>query len=224
MKTRILITTVVTAVVFMATASHAAEKKVYESAEETKPLKAGDMVPDVNVRTLEGEEVALRDLAAEQPMALVFYRGGWCPYCTKHLKSLREAEGPLNEMGYQLVAISPDSPENLAEAKEKHRFEYSLYSDADLSAAQAFGIAFRLDKETLTKYDGYGIDLAESSGGANSDALPVPAVFLINTEGEIVWTHSDPDYTKRLDNDDLLSAAEMNTGSKSEGSSKKEGS
>ncbi len=72
------------------------------------PLKVGDTIPDVSVRNEADQPVALRQLVAVRPTVLIFYRGGWCPYCTRHLKALSGIEADLNKAGAQLVAIAVD--------------------------------------------------------------------------------------------------------------------
>jgi len=91
-------------------------------------------------------------------------------------------------------------------SREAKGIGYSLYSDSELTAARAFGIAFQLTPEEVEKYAGYGIDLEEASGEKHHQ-LPVPSVFLVDAGGEIRWTYSNPDYRVRPENSVLLEAA-----------------
>ena len=175
-------------------------------AAQAAPLKAGDPVPGVTVKTASGDDVSLQRLTATQPTAIIFYRGGWCPYCTKHLMALAEIEEELHGLGYLLVAISPDRPEKAAETAAESPFRYRLLSDASASAARAFGLAFRVDDETVELYKTYGIDLEDASGESHH-LLPVPAVFLTGLDGTITYAHADPDYKERLDPTAILEAA-----------------
>jgi peroxiredoxin len=175
-------------------------------AAQTSPLSVGDPVPAVTVKTASGDDVSLRNLTATQPTAIIFYRGGWCPYCTKHLMALAEIEDELHGLGYLLLAISPDRPEKAAETATESPFRYRLLSDASASAARAFGLAFRVDDETVEMYKTYGIDLEDASGEAHH-LLPVPAVFLTGLDGTITYAHADPDYKERLDPSAILDAA-----------------
>lgn len=183
-----------------------AAEKVADAPEAVEPLQKGATVPDVTLRTVDGEEVKLREVVAEKPAALIFYRGGWCPYCNKHLKDVQEIEDEIKEAGYQIIAISPDDPAHLKKTLDQHGFSYTLMSDSKMEASKRFGLAFRLDGDTLERYKGFGIDLGNSSGGGNKDALPVPAFYLVNTEGEITFAHTDADYKKRLSNEEILEA------------------
>lgn len=176
------------------------------SAEETEPLQPGAKAPEGTYTDSEGREISITDLVRENPIVLVYYRGDWCPYCNQHLRNLKEIEKDLIALGVSLIAISPDKPEILARTEKNEDLPYRLFSDASMEMARKFGIAFKVSDETIEKYKGYKIDLEEASG-YDHHLLPVPAVFLIDTSGTILWTHSDPDYKKRLDSHDLLDIA-----------------
>lgn len=186
-------------------ARHTAQTSIPTTADAVRPLLVGARTPQVTLRDAEGRPVSLRTLLAEKPTVLVFYRGGWCMYCNTHLGQLKQAEARVLESGWQIVAVSPDRPEKLRESLQKHEVNYTLLSDSDMAAAQAFGIAFQVDDETVTKYQGYGIDLDDASGRAHH-LLPVPSVFLVDAEGVIVFQYVNPDYTVRLHPDVLLAA------------------
>jgi len=108
---------------------------------ETIPsaLKVGDSIPDVILRTVEEKEVSLRKLVSDKPAVLVFYRGGWCPFCNRHLQSLSSIEEDLTKEGMQLIAISMDQPSKLRETMLKDKLHYTLLSDSDANAVKAFG-------------------------------------------------------------------------------------
>jgi len=176
------------------------------SAEDARPLKAGDAVPKVTLTTVDGRPFDLRKAVAKKPTALIFYRGGWCPFCTRQLSGLRKIAPELRRLGYQILAVSPDRPKHLRESITKVGLDYRLLSDSDMAAARAFGLAFQVDAATLKKYEGYGIDLEEASGQSHH-LLPIPAVFLVNTDGGIRFAFANPDYKVRLKPEALLSAA-----------------
>ncbi len=177
------------------------------SPEDVRPLQVGVPVPQVSLLDVQGDSVPLHDRVAEQPSVLIFYRGGWCPYCTEHLSELADVEDELTRRGFQLLAISPDRPAKLDIDVEGVEIGYELFSDASMDAAKAFGLAFRVDPATLERYDEYGIDLAEASGH-DHHLLPVPAVYLIDTEGVIQYVYANPDHTTRLEPEAILEAAD----------------
>lgn len=180
-----------------------AESSVANSADKVKPLLVGASVPPLTLRTVDGEQFDLSEAIAAKPTVLVFYRGGWCPFCNAHLGALKRAEPTILESGWQTFAVSPDRPGKLAETEQKHQMSYRLLSDSEMTAAEAFGIAFEVDDATLERYKGYGVDLRAASG-QNHHLLPVPAVFLVNTDGIITFEYVNPDYKVRLDPDVLI--------------------
>lgn len=175
-------------------------------AEAIRPLAVGARVPKVTLRSVRGPAVSLRAEAAKQPLVLIFYRGGWCPYCTLHLAELEKVEGKLRGMGLRIVAISPDRPEELEKSANKEALSYTLLSDASMEAARAFGVAFRVDDATVEQYKGHGIDL-EAASGETHHLLPVPAVFIVGTDGRVKFAYANPDYKVRLSTVELLDAA-----------------
>ena len=181
--------------------------EVPASAKNISPLLIGASVPEVTLRTADGEAFELSAAVSRKPAVLIFYRGGWCPYCNLHLGQLQEAEDDLVKLGYQILAVSPDRPARLAESVEKGNLTYTLLSDSAMDAAKAFGIAFRVADITVEKYKGYGIDLEDASGQEHH-LLPVPAVFIVGTDGRIKFVYANPDYKTRLAPDVLLQAAE----------------
>lgn len=118
------------------------------SAAAAKPISVGRPVPVVAVQTADGSSLDLAAATAGRPTLLLVYRGGWCPYCTKHLAGLQEIEPELAKLGYQTLAVSPEPAAALAGIAEKHRLTLRLLSDSTGAAAQALGLAFRVDDET----------------------------------------------------------------------------
>ena len=172
---------------------------------DATPLKVGATIPDVKLRTEENQEVSLRKLVSEKPTVLIFYRGGWCPFCTRHLKDLAGIEEDLNKAGAQLLAISMDTPAKLKATPARDQLHYRLLSDSDAVAIKAFGIAFKVDAATVEKYKGYGINL-DAASGKDHHLLPHPAVFVTNTNGVIRFAHVNADYKVRLEPKKILAA------------------
>ncbi len=177
------------------------------SAKEAKPITVGSRVPKVSVMNLKNDVVSLKEILNGKPTVIVFYRGGWCPYCVRQLADLAKTAPELEKMGFQIVGITPDTPEKINTSIEKGELPYAIYSDAKADAMKAFGVAFRLDDETFTTYkDKYGMNLEERSGETHH-ILPVPTVFLIDKRGKITFEYSNPDYSIRLKGSELLEAA-----------------
>lgn len=167
--------------------------------EDISPLLIGENVPKAILKDRNGKNFDLNKAIAMQPTILVFYRGGWCPYCSKQLSALQTLQPELLELGYQLLAISTDKPEGLAGSMDKQQLTYTLLSDADLALSRQFGIAYKAP-------EGYWKMLPETTGGKNGSLLlPVPSVFILDRKGMIQFEYINPDFRQRL-NPALLKA------------------
>lgn len=163
-----------------------------QNPEDISPLLIGESIPTVVLKDAEGNDFDLNRAIANKPSILIFYRGGWCPYCSKQLSGLQELMPQLEKIGYQLIAISTDSPDGLAlSASEKH-LGYTLLSDADLQVSKKFGLAFKAPQA-------YWEMLPKTTGGKNKDLLlPVPSIFILDRGGKIHYEYINPDFKQRL--------------------------
>lgn len=175
-------------------------------ANEVRPLLEGMKVPDVKVTDTDGAPFSLKALLMQKPSVVVFYRGGWCPYCSAQLAGLKDIEKPLTEAGYQILAVSPQSLKQLNDQKLEEEFAARLLADSELSALNGFGISYYVDDETASKYDSYNIALTKDSTG--KAVLPAPAVFIVDKKGVVQFSYVNPDYTVRPSSELILAAAQ----------------
>lgn len=167
------------------------------SATDISPLLIGEKIPDVTLKTISGASVNLGTIFSDKPSVLIIYRGGWCPFCNVQLADLQSIEKDILNLGFQIIAISPDSPENLRASVDKHKLNYRLYSDASMALSQSLGIAFSVS-ETMAER------LKNASGGLNPGMLPVPSVFVVDSTGQILFEYINPDYKTRIKGNLLL--------------------
>lgn len=172
---------------------------------ERSALQVGDPAPDLTLPDALGKPVRLSDLWASGPLVLVFYRGGWCPYCNLELRAWQQQLDELRRRGAGLVAISPQTPDNSLSTAEKNALAFPVLSDSALAAAQAFGVAFELPPELVDLYGRVGNDLPTLNGNGQW-VLPVPASYVVGRDGRIAWAHIDSDYRLRADPLDVLQA------------------
>lgn len=191
---------------FYSTSVTAQQKSYAEKPGMVTPILINSVIPDVNLKATDGATVSLREKVAEKPTLLVFYRGGWCPYCSRHMMDLQKIEKEIVGLGYQVLAISPDRPEELSKSINTGELTYTLLSDSPMDVSKAFGIAFKVDSKTVARYKELGIDL-EKSSGYDHHLLPVPAVFIVDQEGVVKFTYVNPNYRERINGDVLLTAA-----------------
>jgi len=173
---------------------------------QVHPLSVGNPAPVFSARTADGVLRKFSPDAYSKPTIVLFYRGGWCPYCNMQLSDMRLVEPKLRASGFEIVFLSTDQPKLLYSSLKATDIHYTLLSDNHLKAARAFHIAYHLDSATLAKQREYGVDL-ERTTGTKLHELPVPSVFMIDTSGTIRFVYSNPDYTVRLGADALWAAA-----------------
>lgn len=179
---------------------------IHPDANDVQPLLPGMTAPAFDVLDAQGKAVHFDPGKMSKPLVLSFFRGGWCPYCNLHLAEMRKAESELRDMGFDIWFISIDRPEVLYESLEQPDIGYTVLSDSKLDATRKFGLAFRVDDQTVERYLTYDIDLEDSSGEGHH-VLPAPATFIIAQGGMIRFQYTNPDYTVRLHPDVLLAAA-----------------
>jgi len=194
------------ALLVTATAAAVEPTTVPTDPAQVAPLAIGATMPSVTVRNPDGSPRELGPGKLSKPTIVIFYRGGWCPYCNRHMGAIKRVEPDLVGLGYDLLFLSSDRPDILYSSLKEPDIHYTLLSDARMDAARAFHVAFQLDAKGLAEYRGYGIDL-EATTGEKHHQLPVPAVFIIDRAGVIRFVHANPDFTTRLSPTELLAAA-----------------
>jgi peroxiredoxin len=178
-----------------------------DSPQQVQPLSVGTRAPIFAARTTEGALRTFEPDNYKKPTVVLFYRGGWCPYCNAQLSDLHLVEPKLRKSGFEIVFLSTDRPELLYSSLKATDIRYTLLSDSHLEAAKAFHVAYHVDDTSLAKMREYGIDL-EATTGTKQHELPVPSVFIIDTSGIIRFVYSNPDYKIRLGADALWTAAQ----------------
>ncbi|MEP3226611.1 MAG: peroxiredoxin-like family protein [Parasphingorhabdus sp.] len=176
------------------------ERKVGEDA-----LKAGDSLPDASLSDATGKSVLLSSLNEEGPLVITFYRGGWCPYCNLELKAYQDILGEITEHGGQLIAISPEKPDNSMTTIEKNALSFPVLTDTGNQLAKAMGIAFELPAGLQQLFTNFGMNLDDLNADTGW-ALPIPATFVVDANGRIVLADVDIEYTRRLEPSEALAA------------------
>jgi peroxiredoxin len=170
-------------------------------------LAVGAKAPGAALQDVTGATVELAELYARGPVFLVFYRGGWCPFCNAQLHSLAEARAEFAKRGVTLAAISVDVPGESAKTQAKTGAPFPMLSDPKLVAHGAFQIVHQTSEEERQKLAGYGIDLRASSGESHGN-FATPAIFYVDRGGVIRFAHVDEDYKTRPSPAQLLAIAD----------------
>lgn len=168
-----------------------------------QPLQLGDIMPNFVIDNAAGGTLELETLLEDGPVLLTFYRGSWCPYCISELSSVQKRLGKITDTGAKVLAISPETPSNTAEIVEQKDFGFLFGTDHDNQLAKQLALSFKLDPKTIKKYREYGIDLPESNDSKKWE-LPIPATYVIDTNGTITYAFVEEDYKKRADYDKVI--------------------
>jgi len=171
--------------------------------DEPKGLQVNNKAPDFIAKDQNGKNVSLKDELKKHAVVLIFYRGQWCPYCNKQLKQLEDSLSLIKAKGAKLIAVTPEQPQNITKTIIKTKASYSILHDDGLKIMKLYDVAYAVDANNIEKYKKYGIDFIEANG-SNGANLPVPAVYIINKQGKIVYKYFDTDYRKRASVTDIL--------------------
>ena len=159
-------------------------------------LFPGAKAPDFTGFDQNGNEINLKELTKKGPVVLVFYRGYWCPFCNKALKRLEDSLQLITEKGATVIAVSPEINSNIDSTVKKTGAEFSILHDKEMKIMKAYNVAFQIPENTVTRYRNTGLDFTKLNG-ENGNNLPVPAVYIINKQRDIVWRFFEADYKKR---------------------------
>ena len=170
-------------------------------------LKVGDAMPGFMLPNAEGRLVFSDELLAKGPVVVNFFRGDWCPYCTRTLMALEAALPRIAAAGGQLVALTPDTGRHFAATRRAHRLSYEILSDVDGAVGMQFGVLFRVPELTREMLAGFGTDLAERHGN-DGWFIPVPASYVVDRGGIILYAFVDVDFTRRAEPDDIVAVLE----------------
>ncbi len=168
-------------------------------------IEVGQPMPEIEVQNAEAVAVNLNALAAEGPILLVFYRGGWCPFCNFQIRELTLAHAQFDERGVTPVAISVDRIEEASKTQQAYTIPFPVLSDPDLIAHKGFRVINEVAEQESAKLKMMGMDLEASSGRQHS-TVAIPGVFLIDKEGVVRWAHANADYRARPSIEQLLAA------------------
>jgi peroxiredoxin len=171
-----------------------------------KVAKAGTELPaSTNLLDDKGRPFDLAKLAAAKPVIVIFYRGGWCPYCNYTLRAYQATLDEIHTLGAELVAISPELPYHVAATIEKNDLTFPVLSDTGSAFAESLGLRFNLSDAVKPLYEKAGTELPTRHGDGKW-SLPIPATLVVAKGGKITLVSANPDYRKRLDPEKAIEA------------------
>lgn len=167
-------------------------------------LKPSESVPNFTVSNHQGEPTTFDDLRSDGPLLVIFYRGGWCPYCNLQIRQITQAWDEFSDRDVLPVLMSVDRTDGAALAQKTYEIPFPVLSDTELAAHKAFDVVLEVDATTVEKYKTYGIDL-EAWSGRSDGKIAVSSAFLVDEDGVVQWAHTSLDYKTRPSVAQLLS-------------------
>lgn len=184
--------------------SGCAQKNTFRSVNEAKGLPVGQKAPDFSALDINGKKYELSSLLKSGPVVLIFYRGFWCPVCNKHLKTLEDSLQFVIQKGAELIAVSPEKMEYGEITAQKTGATFPLLYDEDYKIENAYDVTFLPEASQLFLYNIALNGKLKESHSDESERLPIPATYIIDQNGIIVWRQFNPDYKKRASVKDIL--------------------
>jgi peroxiredoxin len=167
--------------------------------EKPEGLFIHSKAPDFKAKDLTGETVSLRELRKKGPVVIIFYRGNWCPYSSKELSHLQDSLQLIKDKGASLVAITPEAQEGIIKTAEKTKAQFPIIYDEDLKIMKGYDVAYKVDGKTVARYKNFNIDLPANNNQKPEEIyLPVPAVYIVDKEGNITYRYFEEDYKKQV--------------------------
>ncbi len=166
-------------------------------------LRKGDKMPHFRLRNPQREPITSKKLLEKGPIVLVFYRGGWCPYCNLQLRDLQKNLDAIKAQGAELVAISPESLEAAGDTVSKQKLGYHVLSDQYGAVGKEFGLMFKLPKDLISVYKDFGIHL-DKTNQTKKWELPLAATYIVDQKGVIRYAFVEADYKLRAETTEII--------------------
>lgn len=164
----------------------------------------GEMMPAFTLPDDKGGIVSLESELEKGPVAVVFNRGHWCPYCRLNTVALASAQRHLGDAG-EIIAITPERSLFAAKMKDEAGAEFPVLTDLDNGYAMSLNLAFWVGEEMRNLMTAGGF-IPSTAQGNEAWFLPIPATFVVGTDGRIKSRFIDPDYRKRMEIEDLIAS------------------
>jgi len=187
-----------------------AQSQADRSVEEAQGIMVGTKAPMFTAIDADSNPFVLSDEIKKGPVVIIFYRGFWCPVCNKHLASMQDSLKLIEATGARVIAISPEKPEYLDKMAEKTKAEFTLLYDEGYKIADAYDVTFAPSGMQIFTYNvALGAKLKKTHSD-DSQRLPIPATYIVNEDGLIIWRQFDHNYKKRSSVKEIIKALEDN--------------
>jgi peroxiredoxin len=170
-------------------------------------LGVGTEVPSFELPDQNGELISSAALLSKGPFVICFIRGRWCPFCVGQMEAMNPVALQIEAAGAALAAISPQTEKQAFFMHDQHKLRFPLLVDARNSVARRFGLVYRVPEDQQAIYQRTFVNLPFVNGD-DSWELPIPATYIIDRDGKIVYASANEDYTERPEPLEILSQLE----------------
>ncbi|HAS41600.1 MAG TPA: alkyl hydroperoxide reductase [Microscillaceae bacterium] len=177
---------------------------IRNSGKLAKVPQIGQAAPPFNLPDEENHLVSSAALLEKGPLIISFFRGDWCAFCNLELRALQRSLAEFQKFGASLVGISPQTVSYSHMMADRRNVQYQVLSDSGSKIADSYGLMFTMPNELQNAYKAFGIDIAQINNNPSSADVPVPATFVVNTNGLISYRFVDADYTKRAEPSEII--------------------
>ncbi len=178
-----------------------AELKVRRLAKNILPI--GAKAPLFELRDQDGKSVSSAHLLNQGHVVICFIRGRWCPFCVGQLETMNRIVGQIGQAGASLVAISPQTVQQSFFMHDQHKLRFPLLSDAGNRVARQFGLVYQVPDYQQAVYSRVFVNLPFANGDESWE-LPIPATYILDRHGRVLYAWADEDYTERPEPGDVL--------------------
>ncbi|WP_179319328.1 peroxiredoxin-like family protein [Winogradskyella helgolandensis] len=181
-------------------------RKAKEFQQGKNAIKIGEKAPNFKLPNPQEKLISLSTFLNEGPVVITFYRGSWCPYCNLQLRALQAKLNDIKTLGATLIAISPEHPDGSLTKDEISKMDFIVLSDQDAKVASQYGVAWEVPEFLMEhmRVD-RNLDLKKINNG-NDTILPIPATFIIGSDGIVKWSYVNVDYRTRSEPDEIIEA------------------
>ncbi|WP_178984540.1 peroxiredoxin-like family protein [Winogradskyella helgolandensis] len=181
-------------------------RKAKEFQQGKNAIKIGEKAPNFKLPNPQEKLISLSTFLNEGPVVITFYRGSWCPYCNLQLRALQAKLNDIKTLVATLIAISPEHPDGSLTKDEISKMDFIVLSDQDAKVASQYGVAWEVPEFLMEhmRVD-RNLDLKKINNG-NDTILPIPATFIIGSDGIVKWSYVNVDYRTRSEPDEIIEA------------------
>jgi peroxiredoxin len=166
-------------------------------------LSVGSKIPELQLQDHDGKNVSSPDLLAKGHLVLCFIRGRWCPFCVGQMEAMNLILPQVEQAGATFAAISPQTVKQTFFMRDQHKLRFPLLSDAENRVARQFGLTYRVPDEQKTVYQRAFVNLPFVNGNESWE-LPIPATYIIDRNGSVLYASANEDYTDRPEPEDIV--------------------